>query len=136
MMLIPRNDIYDWFDDFVGERNFPRQNNNWMKTDIKEVGENYQLEIDVPGFKKEDLKVELDNGYLTVSACNQTENEENENNRYIHRERTYGKCSRNFYVGNNVNQDQVKANFKDGTLFISYPKNSEKDNEKKFIDIQ
>ncbi len=135
-MLIPRNDIYDWFDDFVGERNFPRQNNNWLKTDVREIGDNYQLEIDVPGFKKEDLKIELNNGYLTVSATSSTNNEDNENNRYIHRERTYGKCTRNFYIGTNVDQQDIKANFKDGTLFINYPKNTSKDNEKKYIDIQ
>lgn len=135
-MLIPRNDIYDWFDDFVGERNFPRQNNNWMKTDIREMGENYQLEIDIPGFKKEDLKVELNNGYLTVTASSETNNENDENNHYIHRERTYGKCSRNFYIGNNIKQNDIKANFKDGTLFINYPKSISKENEKTFIDIQ
>lgn len=136
MMLIPRNNEYDWFEDFLGDSNFQRKSNNLMKTDIKECDGKYQLEIDVPGFKREDLKIELNNGYLTVSATNENTNESQENNHYIHRERTWGKCSRAYYVGNKVNQEDIKANFKDGTLYINYPKNSEKDNERKFIDIQ
>ena len=112
---------------------------NLMKTDVRELEKTYELDIDLPGFKKEDVKIELDNGYLTISATtNSSQDEQDEDGRYIRRERHYGSCSRSFYVGDAVTQDEIKAKFEDGTLKMLVPKKDEKPEveEKKYITIE
>ena len=112
----------DLFDDF----GFPfdsYRTHDLMKTDVKEKDDSYELTIDMPGIKKENVKAELKNGYLTVSASSDYSNDENDKDgRYIRRERHYGTCSRSFYVGDNVTQDDIKATFENGTLKLSVPK--------------
>ena len=88
-----------------------------MKTDVKEHEDGYELDIDLPGVKKEDVKAELKDGYLTVSATHGTQNDEkDENGKYIRRERYYGTAARSFYVGANVEQDEIRAKFENGIL--------------------
>lgn len=94
-----------------------------MKTDIRETDGSFELDIDMPGFNKEDLKAELKEGYLTISAStNKDDGEKDENGRYIRRERYVGSCSRSFYVGEDIKQDDIKAKFENGILKISVPK--------------
>jgi len=110
-----------------------------MKTDIKELDNGFQLIIDLPGYKKEDVKAELKDGYLVVSAENNTTNDETDDNgRYIRRERLYGSCSRSFYVGKNIEKEDIKAKFDSGLLEIFVPKKDqmEKLPEEKFISIE
>ncbi len=120
------------FDDVFGDV-FDKKEMSVMKTDVKEVGDNYELDIDVPGYNKEDIKLELERGYLTVTA-EQTKDSDEENKKYIRRERYYGKSSRTFYVGDDVTENDIKANYKNGILSITVPKVS-KDETKKVIEI-
>ena len=123
------------FDDVFGDV-FEKANTDVMKTDVKEVGDNYLLDIAVPGYDKENIKLELERGYLTVTATqNKEDNVEDKKEKYIRRERYYGKCSRTFYVGDNVTEEDVKANYKNGILTITVPKVSKIDN-KKIIEIE
>ena len=94
-----------------------------MKTDVKELDNSYELDIDLPGVKKEDVKAELKDGYLTVSATHGTQNDEkDENGKYIRRERYFGSASRSFYVGDQVKQEDIKAKFENGILKLTVPK--------------
>lgn len=146
-MLLPgifgENLFDDFFDDFARPiRKLVRYSTpatTTMKTDVKENEDSYELYIDLPGYKKEDVRAELKNGYLTISATTKDENDEkDENGRYIRRERYYGSCSRSFYVGEEVGQEEIKAKFEDGILKISVPKKESKPEieEKKYIAIE
>ena len=124
-MLMPsifgENLFDEFFDDFVRPtRRVVRYNTpstTIMKTDVKETEGSYELDIDLPGYKKEDVKAELKDGYLTISAATNTNNDQkDENGKYIRRERYYGNCSRSFYVGENITQEDIKARFEDGIL--------------------
>ena len=96
---------------------------NLLKTDIKETKEGYELIIDVPGFKKEEVKVALKDGYLTVSAAKGLDkDEEDKKGHYIRQERYSGAMSRTFYVGEDVKQEDIKAKFENGILSLSVPK--------------
>ena len=131
MDLIPRKFyLDDIFDDFISSKK--EQN---MKCDIYEKDGNYHIEMDVPGFKKEDISIEASDGYLTIKAEKNSENnEEDEDKNYIRRERSYGAYERSFYLGD-LDQDKVEAEFKDGILKISVPKKDEVNN-KKMIEIK
>ena len=126
-MLMPsifRENLFDdFFDDFY--RPAVRKTNsnvtipNVMKTDIKETSGAYELSIDLPGYKKEDVQIQLKDGNLTISASTKKENNEDvEDGRYIRRERFYGSCSRSFYVGDVVTEEDIKARFADGILSL------------------
>ena len=125
-MLLP--DIFgrDMFDDFgfpFGGSFGGYRANDMMKTDVREKDDAYELTIDLPGIKKENVKAELKNGYLTVSASSDYSNDEDgRDGRYIRRERHYGTCSRSFYVGENVKQEDIKASFENGTLKMTVSK--------------
>ena len=96
---------------------------NLMKTDIRETENNYELDIDLPGFKKDEVNLELKNGYLTISADKSLDKDEKDNEgRYIRQERWSGSCSRSFYVGDTVKPEDVNASFENGILQISFPK--------------
>jgi len=131
------------FDDFFGVT-YPRktiktpQFTGLMKTDIKESDEGFDLEIDLPGFTKDDITAELKDGYMTISAEKKSEEDKTENEgRYIRRERFYGSCSRSFYVGEQITEEDIKAQFTDGILKVFVPKKEavEKIPEKKLIAI-
>ena len=129
MDLIPRKFyLDDIFDDFAKERS------NAMKCDIYEKDGKYKLEMDIPGFKKEDIKINCDKGYLTISAEKNIETNDDEDKKYIRRERSYSKFERSFYLGD-TDEDNIDASFKDGTLYITIPKKDENQN-KKYIEIK
>ena len=113
---------------------------NVMKTDVRETDNSYELDIDLPGFKKEDVSLKLDNGYLTISASKGLEKDEKEkkDGKYIRRERYAGSCQRSFYVGDDVTEEDIKAEFKHGILKLFVPKKEAKPavEEKKYITIE
>ena len=106
---------------------------NLLRTDIKETKEGYELVIDVPGFKKDEVKVALKDGYLTVSAAKGLDEEEDDKKtgRYIRRERYAGSMSRSFYVGDGVKEEDIHAKYEDGILKLSLPKKAPKAVEEK-----
>ena len=94
-----------------------------MKTDVRETDNSYELDIDLPGFKKDELQLHLQDGYLTVSAAKGLDKDEKDKEgHYIRRERYAGQCSRSFYVGENITEEDVHAKFEDGILRLSIPK--------------
>lgn len=109
-----------------------------MKTDIKEKDGMYLLDIDLPGFEKENIKAELNDGYLTISAArNTSEDKSDEESGYVYRERSCGSCSRSFYVGNSVKEEDIKAAYNNGTLSLTFPKEAPQQiEEKKYIAIE
>lgn len=111
-----------------------------MKTDVREHEDGYELEISLPGYKKEDICAELRDGYLTISASTSQSNEEKDekSGKYIRRERYFGSCSRSFYVGENVTQEEVKAKYENGVLTLAIPKKDPErlKEEKKVIAIE
>ena len=151
-MLMPSIFGEDMFDEFM--RGFPffdnsAENNvekklyghnakNIMKTDIKELESGYELEMDLPGFTKDEITAELKDGYLTIHATsNQNKDEKDEDGKYIRRERYSGSCNRSFYVGDAVTEEDIKASFENGTLKMTIPKKEAKAvPEKKFISIE
>ena len=107
-----------------------------MKTDIKETEDQYVLSIDLPGFKKEDVKIHLKDGYLNVSAESKSEEEDN-SGKYLRRERYTGSMTRSFYVGEELTEEDVKAKFGNGVLTLSLPKEAPKKiEEPKYIAIE
>ena len=110
---------------------------NLMKTDVRELENTYELDIDLPGFKKEDVRIELDKGYLTISASRTADNDEKDKKgQYIRRERYSGECCRSFYIGENVEPKDVTAKFENGILQIAFPKAPQpKQPENKLISI-
>ena len=141
MALIPRlmpNKFYldDVFDDFM----FPSMKENEfgkMKCDIYEKNGVYTLEMDIPGFKKEDVNIEIDeNDYLTITAEKTNEhNEEDNDKKYIRKERSYGKYQRSFYLGD-VDKDNINASFENGILKVTMPKKEEVKSSKQTIEIK
>ena len=142
MMLMPRRNFgLDLFDEMFKDPFFNRVDNKVtaMKTDIKEENGNYLMEIDLPGFAKEDINAELKDGYMTITAKKDESNDtKDEEGNYIHRERYTGTCSRTFFVGEGITEEDIKASFKDGTLQLSIPKEEPKkpENQKKLISIE
>ncbi len=123
MNLITRDPFFgSIFDDF-----YDTKKSNIMRTDIYEKEGNYVIEADVPGFKKENVKVDYEDGYLTITAKREEVKEENTN--YIKKERYYGEFTRSYYVGN-INEDDIKAKFEDGTLKVTFPKEDPNKNVK------
>ena len=125
-----------FFDNFFDDFEPPKKLDKMMKCDIYEKEGKYILEMDVPGFKKEDINMELENGYLKVSAEKTLDSDEIENKKYVRRERhSFTKCERSFYVGD-VSEEDIKAKFKNGILEISVPKEEKKKEDKKIIMIE
>ena len=138
-MLMPSIFSRDLFDDMFDTRSYGRQQSDLMKTDVKETDKDYKLSVDLPGVKKDDLKAELKDGYLTNSATvNQNNDEKDEEGRYIRRERFSGSFNRSFYVGENVSEEDIKAKFENGTLMLTVPKkeSAPQVEEKKYIAIE
>ena len=122
---------------FFGESE--KHTGNFMQTDVKEHDKGYTVSMNLPGFKKEDVKGELKDGYLTITATTNTENNEKDDaGKFIRRERYSGTCSRSFYVGENVTQEEIRAKFEDGVLHLEIPKKEAKPIEEKsrFISIE
>ncbi|MDY4736905.1 Hsp20/alpha crystallin family protein [Terrisporobacter sp.] len=144
MKLVPRNNnlgfsLFDnMFDDMFRDPFFTSSNTTkLMKTDIQEKDDKYILDMDLPGYDKEDIKAQLKDGYLTISAQKNTSNDEkDEEGNYIRRERYCGKCSRSFYVGDSIKEEDIKASFNNGILELTFPKEvPQKEEEMKYITI-
>ena len=124
----------DWMDfpfdtSFWGRRNplYGKNAKNMMKTDVKETDTSYEVDIDLPGFKKDEITAQLEDGYLTVSASKGLDKDEKDKEgRYIRQERYAGAMSRSFYVGRDVSQDEIKARYEDGILKLTVPKKDAK----------
>ena len=94
-----------------------------MKTDVRETDSGYEVDIDLPGFKKDEINIQLDNGYLSISAAKGLDkDEQDKEGKYIRKERYAGSMSRSFYVGNAITQDDIKAKYESGILRLSVPK--------------
>ena len=152
-MLAPSIFGENLFDDFFGgfpfydDRDFRRAEKklygknagHLMKTDIRETDEGYEIVIDLPGFKKEEVKASLEDGYLTLSAAKGLDkSEEKKEGHYIRKERYEGACQRSFYVGPDVTEEDIKAEFKHGILKLTIPKKEAKKlpEESKYITIE
>ncbi len=147
-MFVPsifRDDFSDsLFDEFFGDSFFApartaRGTTRSMSTDIKETEDAYHIEMELPGFTKEDVKADLKNGYLTIAANHAENNDKKDDNgKYLRKERYSGSMSRSFYVGEDVTQEDIKAKFADGILTVVVPKMEKKPEveEKKYIAIE
>lgn len=122
------DDLFDGLKPFANYGGFANQTTA-MKTDVKEHDDSYELDIELPGVSKEDVKAELRDGYLVVSAAHGMSNDEKDKDgKYIRRERYYGSASRSFYVGDQVKQEDIKARFENGILKLVVPKVQEQHN--------
>ena len=131
----------DWMDfgfPEVDKALYGKHANNVMKTDVKETDTGYEVDIDLPGFKKDEINAQLDNGYLTISAAKGLDKDEKDKKgKYIRKERYAGAMSRSFYVGEGITQEDIKAKYEDGILRLSVPKKEAKAVEnKKYIVIE
>ena len=149
-MLMPsifRDNLFDdWMDDFSWMRDFGNVDRKLygkhagreMLTDVRDHEDHYEVEIDLPGFKKDQIQVELHDGTLTITAQKGLEqNDKNSEGKYVRQERYSGMMSRSFYVGENMTEEDIKANFEDGVLKLNIPKKEEKKlPEKKTIMIE
>jgi HSP20 family molecular chaperone IbpA len=146
-MLMPSIFGESLFDDLFDEVTRPTRSmarystptTSIMKTDVKENENGFELDIDLPGYKKEDVKAQLKEGYMTISAeTNQDKDEKDDNGKYIRRERYYGTCSRSFYVGEDITEEDIKAKFENGILKVFVPKKEAQPavEENKYIAIE
>lgn len=127
------DDFDDWFDfrmpqfPDVDKVLYGRHAKNIMKTDVKENGDKYEVSVDLPGFDKDNVKVELKNGYLTISAEKGLDKEDkNEDRKYLRKERYVGSMSRSFYVGDEITEKDINANYRNGVLTLELPKKDQK----------
>ena len=140
-MLMPSVFGRDMFDDFfdfpffddkdmkkMEKQLYGRRGKNLMKTDVREKSDRYELTMDLPGFKKDEVTAQLKDGYLTISVAKglDKDEQEKESGRYIRRERYAGACQRSFYVGEDIAEEDIKASFKHGILKLSIPKKEAK----------
>ena len=126
--------------EFFGRRNplYGKHADHIMKTDIKELDAVYEMDIDLPGFKKDEISLTLDNGYLVVGACKAVDEEDKDDKgKVLRKERYSGAMQRSFYVGEGLDEADVKAKFEDGVLSLTFPKEKEPElPEKKTIMIE
>lgn len=140
-MLMPSIFGENLLDDFFGS-SFPSYTSagtDLMRTDIKDTKDGYEIVMNLPGVKKENVKAELKDGYLTVSAVSRSDKDEKDSEgRYIRRERYSGSCSRSFYVGDQITEEDIKAKFDNGTLIIAVPKKEPQvvEDSRKYISIE
>lgn len=140
MLLTNRgfNLIDDMFNDPFFTTSYDRTSTQIMKTDIHEKDGNYMIAMELPGYAKEDIKADLKDGYLTITAHkNETKEEKDAKGKCIHKERYTGTCNRSFYVGDEISQEDIKAAFKDGVLHLTFPKEIQRQEEQpKLITIE
>ena len=136
------DDFFDFpfYDDRAEKKLYGHHAANLMKTDIQEHEDGYTLEMDLPGFKKDEIQIELNNGYMTISAAKGLDENEKDkkSGKYIRRERYTGSCQRSFYVGEDVTEEDIKAEFKHGILKLFVPKKEAKPavEQKKYVSIE
>ena len=147
-MLMPSIFGESLFDDFDNLMNFSfpdvdktlygKHAKNLMKTDVRETEDAYEVDIDLPGFKKEDVKIQLKNGYLNIQATREEKKDEKDDKgKYVRRERYTGTCNRSFYVGSSIKHEDIHAKYENGILHVTFPKEETKKEaeEKKFVSI-
>ncbi len=145
-MLFPalynEKNMFDDFDDaffpmMKHDHLFGKNASRIMRTDVRETATTYEFDIDLPGFKKEEINASLKDGYLTISASKGVEKEDkNDKGHFLRRERMTGSCSRSYYVGDGITEKDVSAKFENGILQISIPKKEAKEEEQRAITIQ
>lgn len=137
MMMIPRRNGFGLLDEIFRDPFFTNDESRLMKTDIKEKHDKYLIDIDLPGYQKENIQISIEDGYLTIHAKTDSQNEDKEDGKFVRKERYIGECSRSFYVGEAVKEGDIKASFKNGTLRLEIPKKEEKKElpEKTYIPI-
>ncbi len=140
MMMLPRKrNNYDLWDEMFGiDPFFTGESNKIMKTDIREKKDKYVIEIDLPGYEKDNIKIEIEDGYLSIHAtANSSKDESDDEGEFVRKERYFGECSRSFYIGDDITEEDIRASFKNGTLKIEVPKKEAKKEipEKKYIAI-
>ena len=123
-----------FFDDFFAESK--QSGSQMMKTDIKDNGDHYEFKIDLPEVKKENIHLSLDDGYLTIEVKTSKEENVNEKNHYIRRERIQGNFSRSYYVGEDVKEEDIKAKLDAGVLTLNVKKGELITREKKYLTIE
>lgn len=129
MNMMPRNGFFgDLWDDFMDVS----RNNALLKSDVYEDNDNYIIEVDIPGYTKENVSIDYENGYLTVVAVRSSNVSDD---KYIRKEKFYGEYKRSFYIGE-VNEDDISATFHNGVLKIIFPKTSVKQEHKRKIEIE
>ncbi len=137
---MPTFSDFDKLEQQMNKKLYGRHAKNMMKVDIKEKGNEYEMVVDLPGFKKEEVSAQLKDGYLTISAAKGIDMDEKDEDsgKYIRRERYSGACQRSFYVGEGVKQEDIKAEFKHGILKLSIPKSAPKlpQQENHYISIE
>lgn len=126
-MLLPGFTAFDDVFENMFSDPFFKGNNNYMRTDVKEVDDNYVLDMELPGFNKDNIQIQLKDGYLNISATKSTNNDETDSQGNIIRQERYsGSCSRSFFVGEDIKPEDIKASYDNGELKISLPKSAPK----------
>ena len=138
MMMVPRRNDFDLIGDLFDDSFFHKNESKLMKTDIKELDDKYVIDVDLPGYNKEDIKISVENGYLVINASTNEEKNEEEKGKVIKKERYYGQCSRSFYISDDLTVEDIKAYYKNGTLSLEVPKKDEqeKEAEKQYVQIE
>lgn len=127
MKLLPGFTAFDDVFENMFSDPFFKGNNNYMRTDVKEVNDNYVLDMELPGFNKDNIQIQLKDGYLNISATKSTNNDETDSQGNIIRQERYsGSCSRSFFVGEDIKPEDIKASYDNGELKISLPKSAPK----------
>ncbi len=142
-MLVPsifNGNLFDDFMDFsfpdIDKELYGKRAQNIMKTDVKELEDGYEVMVDLPGFHKEDIRLELNDGTLTISAVKSLDKEDESKGNYIRRERVVGNMQRSFYVGKALTEEDIHARYENGILTLDIPKkDARKVPEKKYISI-
>lgn len=137
-MIVPSLFNDDYFDEVFNTMRGKESVKSLMRTDVREIGTDYLLEIEMPGFEKDEIHAELEKGYLTISGLHANKIDEDEKcGKYVRRERYLGKCSRSFFIGENLKQEDVKAKYENGILSVVFPKDKKPAvEEKKRISIE
>lgn len=134
--IIKTNSPFDLVDPFFEGFFNKNSSSQVMKTDVKDNGDHYELKVELPEIKKEDIHLSLNEGYLNIEASIKQNNDESKHGHYIRKERYYGNFSRSFYVGEKIHQEDIKAKLADGVLTLLVPKEKEEVNQKKYIEIE
>ena len=135
------DNMFPFDEKFFTEKKDPLYGKNvsrLMKTDVRETEKTYELDIDLPGFKKEDVKIQLKNGYLNIQATREEKKDEKDDKgKYVRRERYTGTCNRSFYVGSSIKHEDIHAKYENAILHVTFPKEETKKEaeEKKFVSI-
>ena len=136
--MVSRYNPFEMMDPFFNEffRGESNSKHEVMKTDVKDEGDHYEMKVEVPEIKKENLHLELEDGYLTISAVINSNDDEKKHGHYVRKERFYGSYKRSFYVGDGVKEEDIKAKLDSGVLTLIVPKLEKAKQEKKYIAIE